>query len=165
MFNELEMIRRRLLAYIESAYHLSDLQLVTLRRELLEQPGVFCHAPFIESSARYAFGKPYFELDIPDASKELLTNLASKQAGQVVFPQPYEHQANALEAILGKELRHTIVMTGTGSGKTETFLLPILGRLAREATESPDGFKTRAVRALLLYRKRPSGPGLTGVVG
>jgi hypothetical protein len=59
MFNELEAIRSRLLAYIESAYHLSDSHLVRLRRELLEQPEVFCHAPFIESSARYKFGHSY----------------------------------------------------------------------------------------------------------
>ena len=41
--------------------------------------------------------------------------------------------------------------TGTGSGKTETFLLPILGRLAREAALNSVSFKQRAVRALLLY--------------
>lgn len=151
MFNELESIRNRLLAYIESAYHLSDPQLVGLRRELLEQPEVLCHAPFIESSARYAIGKPYSELNIPAEAEQLLTFLATKEGGGVVFPQPYQHQAQALEAVLGDELQHTIVTTGTGSGKTETFLLPIMGRLGREAKRSPSSFETRAVRALLLY--------------
>ena len=43
-------------------------------------------------------------------------------------------------------------MTGTGSGKTESFLLPILGKLAREAKSSPSTFREQtAVRALLLY--------------
>lgn len=151
MFNELESIRNRLLAYIESAYHLSDPQLVGLRRELLEQPEVLCHAPFIESSARYAIGKPYCELNIPAEAEQLLTFLATNEGGGVVFPQPYQHQAQALEAVLGDELQHTIVTTGTGSGKTETFLLPIMGRLGREAKRSPSSFETRAVRALLLY--------------
>ncbi|TWU10520.1 DEAD/DEAH box helicase [Allorhodopirellula heiligendammensis] len=151
MFNELESIRNRLLAYIESAYHLSDPQLVGLRRELLEQPEVLCHAPFIESSARYAIGKPYSELNIPTEAEQLLSFLATKEGGGIVFPQPYQHQAQALEAVLGNELRHTIVTTGTGSGKTETFLLPIMGRLGREAARSPGSFETRAVRALLLY--------------
>ncbi len=151
MYNELKSIRKRLLAYIESAYHLSDPQLVGLRRELLEQPEVLCHAPFIESSARYAIGKPYSELSIPAEAEQLLSFLATEAGGKVVFPQPYEHQAQALEAVLGDELKHTIVTTGTGSGKTETFLLPIMGRLGREAALSPGSFKTRAVRALLLY--------------
>jgi ATP-dependent helicase YprA (DUF1998 family) len=151
MYNELESIRKRLLAYIESAYHLSDPQLVGLRRKLLEQPEVLCHSPFIESSARYAIGKPYSELNIPAKAQQLLTFLSTEAGGKVIFPQPYEHQAQALEAVLGGELEHTIVTTGTGSGKTETFLLPIMGRLGREAAMSPDSFKTRAVRALLLY--------------
>lgn len=151
MFNELETIRKRLLAYIESAYHLSDPQLVQLRRELLEQPEVLCHSPFIESSARYKLGKTFAELSIPIDAKELLTLLSTEPAGRIVFPQPYEHQADALESVLGSKLQHTIVTTGTGSGKTETFLLPILGRLSREAGQSPDTFRTRAVRALLLY--------------
>src|SRR3546814_14856783 len=43
-------------------------------------------------------------------------------------------------------------MTGTGSGKTESFLLPILGKMAREASERPDVFgKQHGMRALLLY--------------
>lgn len=151
MYHELELIRKRLLAYIESAYHLSDPHLVQLRRVLLEQPEVLCHAPFIESSARYRVGAPYNELNIPNEAAQLLTYLASEEGGQVVFPQPYQHQADALEAVLDEELRHTIVTTGTGSGKTETFLLPIVGRLACEAACTPDSFKTRAVRTLLLY--------------
>ena len=151
MFNELESIRRRLLAYIESAYHLSDPQLVQLRRELLEQPKVLCHSPFIESSARYKIGNPYNQLKIPPEAEQLLSFLATDASGKVVFPKPYEHQAEALESVLADELRHTIVTTGTGSGKTETFLLPIMGRLGREAAASPASFQTRAVRALLLY--------------
>ena len=36
-------------------------------------------------------------------------------------------------------------MTGTGSGKTEAFLLPILGKLAREANVKAGGLQ-RSVR-------------------
>lgn len=151
MYQELESIRTELLAYIESAYHLSDPQLVRMRRELLEQPGVLCHAPFIESSARYQAGNSYGELDIPIEAKQLLQHLGSKDGGGIVFSRPYQHQADALEAVLGDALRHVIVTTGTGSGKTETFLLPILGRLAREAASSSGSFQTRAIRTLLLY--------------
>lgn len=151
MYTELESIRKRLLAYIESAYHLSNPHLVQLRRELLEQPEVLCHAPFIESSARYKVGKPYDELNIPSEAAQLLTYLATEEGGRVVFPQPHQHQADALEAVLDDDLHHTIVTTGTGSGKTETFLLPIVGRLAGEAASSSGSFQTRAVRTLLLY--------------
>ena len=43
-------------------------------------------------------------------------------------------------------------MTGTGSGKTECFLLPVLGKLAGEAHRKGEEFgATPAVRAMLLY--------------
>lgn len=43
-------------------------------------------------------------------------------------------------------------MTGTGSGKTESFLMPILGKLAMEASTKPARFRDKAaIRALVLY--------------
>ena len=49
------------------------------------------------------------------------------------------------------EKKNLVIMTGTGSGKTESFLLPILAKLAHEAKSSPDTFKQPAVGALVLY--------------
>nr|WP_246497430.1 DEAD/DEAH box helicase [Sphaerisporangium rubeum] len=58
----------------------------------------------------------------------------------------YKHQENALrKATKGRNL---VVATGTGSGKTESFLLPILGSLAAEHARGELG---PGVRALLLY--------------
>src|ERR1035438_6694492 len=44
-----------------------------------------------------------------------------------------------------------MIMTGTGSGKTESFLLPILGKLADEAVNGTTSFSESAVRAMILY--------------
>ena len=40
----------------------------------------------------------------------------------------------ALELTLSSPYNDIVVTTGTGSGKTESFLMPILGRMAAEAT-------------------------------
>lgn len=148
MFAELDRLQEALRVYINANYHLSHPDLVARRDALLTQPGALRQRPFIESTPRYQSAAPFAELSwLPTAPRELLTTLA--EAG-VIYPRPYTHQAEALEHALvhGRDL---VITTGTGSGKTETFLLPVLGRLAREAAETPDLFKTRAVRALVLY--------------
>ena len=65
-------------------------------------------------------------LTTPSLREDLLTWLGQRGA---VFDPPYNHQASALELALSADHRDLVVTTGTGSGKTETFLLPILGRL------------------------------------
>ena len=67
-----------------------------------------------------------------------------------IFPHPYMHQAEALQAFF-KEGKDLIVSTGTGSGKTETFLQPILGQFLLEGAFRPDSFGIPGCRALLLY--------------
>ena len=147
MYSELKRYSDALRTYITSTYHISNPQLVDLREELLKRPGAIAQTPYIESTPRYATSRSYNELDIPAEVAELLTWLGVRE---VVFDPPYNHQATALELTLNKPHRDLVVTTGTGSGKTETFLLPILGRLAAEVKSSPS-FSTRAVRALLIY--------------
>src|SRR5262249_30992557 len=70
---------------------------------------------------------------------------------RLIYDPPYRHQSDAVRGAL-IDGRNLIIMTGTGSGKTESFLLPILGKLAREAEMHPHSFKQQpAMRALLLY--------------
>ena len=55
---------------------------------------------------------------------------------------PYSHQALALQRTV-TDRQSLVVTTGTGSGKTETFLLPILSKLAIEAHTRPESFATK----------------------
>lgn len=140
--------------YIEATYHVSDPGLVAARKLLLDQPGIIHQQPYIESTPRYQPGKRFSDLQgLPESVRRFLTELARKLAGQrpLLFDPPYTHQSSAIieSLVNGKSL---IVMTGTGSGKTESFLLPILGKLAIEAHQKPQSFKTQSgFRALILY--------------
>lgn len=145
-------MRDALTSYIEATYHLSHPKLVALRKALLLAGGV-SQVPFIESTASYVAKRPFDTLALPPAVRSFLTSMATEEHGRVLFDPPYEHQAEALEMTsAGAGCGHAaVVTTGTGSGKTETFLLPILARLAEEAALRPAHFKQRAIRALLLY--------------
>lgn len=144
-------VRSALRDYIEATYHVGHPFLVEQRSELLEREGVLFRAPYIESTPRYTGSRQFADLEIPDAAKALFVELSHPPKGetQLLFDPPYKHQATALEATTADGMS-LVVTTGTGSGKTEAFLLPILAKLAHEAERS-DGFKDAAVRALLLY--------------
>ncbi len=149
----IDELRRTLTEYLEATYHVGHPVIVAQRRRLLEEVGGTFQVPYLESTPRYLTGERYERMShLPDAAREALVRLSSADSGRpVIFNPPYIHQAEALEEILTRG-RNLMVMTGTGSGKTESFLLPILGKLAIEAKTHPAAFRDRsAIRAIVLY--------------
>ncbi len=151
MFSELGNLHRALSAYIEATYHISHPSLVDLRRSILDQPGTISQRAYIESTPVYQGDKKFTDLAMPQEARDFLTHLGTKAGGRLVFDPLYPHQAEALEFIADPVGRCLLATTGTGSGKTETFLLPILMKLANEAATAPDQFAHRAVRSIILY--------------
>ena len=75
----------------------------------------------------------------------------SKKLDEFRFPRmrfPYHHQLEAWKILKQEPARSVVVTSGTGSGKTECFLVPILDDLVRE--RATDGLLI-GVRALFLY--------------
>lgn len=148
----IDEIRTALREYIEATYHIGHPSLIRQRQLLLDEEGNTYRAPFLESTPRYTPGKHFADLDLDPAALQLFAALTSTAGGAkpLLFDPPYTHQATALEAT-ARHRRSLVVTTGTGSGKTETFLLPMLAKLAEEAANRPASFATPAVRALVLY--------------
>lgn len=144
-------LREKLIKYIEATYNIGDANAVALRRQLLEQPRIISQQPYLESTKRYRTDKRFEQLSIDADYVKLLQELATStpDSPQRVFNPPYSHQAQALETVL-KQGKSVVVMTGTGSGKTESFLLPLLGRLVREANDS-ETWSLTAMRSMILY--------------
>ncbi len=70
----------------------------------------------------------------------------------------YVHQVSAIRRLCAKPDdwgydRHTVVASGTGSGKTETFFLPSFDWILRHPTRTPEGLPGvgRGIRAILVY--------------
>ena len=149
----IDELREALTEYIEATYHISHPDLVEQRRSLLNAASGIYQLPYIESTPRYVGSQSYAEIDdLPAAALDAFRLLASPETPSApIFPKPYLHQHQALRETLTND-RNLMVMTGTGSGKTESFLLPILGKLAIEASKSNSSFAQKnAVRALILY--------------
>lgn len=62
--------------------------------------------------------------------------------------EPYRHQVEAWKILRQSDRRSVFVTSGTGSGKTECFLVPILDELVRERARVG---RLVGVRALFLY--------------
>jgi ATP-dependent helicase YprA (DUF1998 family)/rRNA maturation endonuclease Nob1 len=164
-FTPTRLVRRlqeALRGYIESAYPLNDPTLVRARRRLLEEDAgghLLAQEPYIESTTRYASSAAtYADLGLSAPLASLFSKLAKTSAAQstpeearsVLLPSMYVHQERAFREFL-VEGRDIVVATGTGSGKTECFLVPMLGSLYEEAVRSPKTFAQPGVRALILY--------------
>ena len=150
----IEQLHGALCDYIEATYHISAKSLIQKRRALLDTPGVIHQIPYLESTRRYEIGESFAEMaGLAPAALEAF-NVVSQSQGdlpKLIYDPPYLHQSEAVRRCL-IDRRNLVIMTGTGSGKTESFLLPILGKLAREANARPDAFAGRpAMRALVLY--------------
>ena len=143
-----DQLRSVLRDYIEATYHISHPAIVEQRRDVLDRPGVIHQRPFLESTPQYQAGRKYGDLGLP-GSVEQIFRAVSKPKGeldQLIYDPPYEHQAASIEKCLLED-KSLVVMTGTGSGKTECFLLPILGKLAIEASTRGKVFgQTAAIR-------------------
>lgn len=158
-------LHRALQDYIEATYHVSHPALVAERRALLASSGVISQRPFIESTPRYRKQQCFRDIaGLPQPVLDLFESISrapgsAAEPTRLIFDPPYQHQLRAVETALvgiaqqgGGRRRDLVVMTGTGSGKTESFLLPILGKLIREATTRGRAFEEQpAVRALVLY--------------
>ena len=86
---------------------------------------------------------PYLQLPLPyrkSANEAALTRFAPAIA-KLKFP-PYEHQVKSFDRVCN--FKSTLVATGTGSGKTECFTLPILAYCAKYVNEF-------GIRAILIY--------------
>ena len=100
--------------------------------------------PLLEVTPPYAPGASLSDL-IADGTLHRDFSLLDSDALPMTRPL-YQHQETAIRKVVHG--RNLVVSTGTGSGKTESFLVPILNSLIAERARGTLG---PGVRALLLY--------------
>ncbi|MBO1111840.1 DEAD/DEAH box helicase [Bordetella petrii] len=125
--------------YVKSAFGTNSPTFEVDRQKLLDTPGVLFQELFLEMLPSYDAGKKLEELteeDLPGMSKEAREAFCAI-ANSGLMPRAaklFHHQQQMLKAALQR--KNCIVVTGTGSGKTESFLLPVLASVVKEAVDS-----------------------------
>jgi DEAD/DEAH box helicase domain-containing protein len=114
--------------------------------------GALVREPVIEGAAPFVTdGRTFADCAGTLLHPNVIRAIASEQAGDYRFPpdaEPYKHQIEAWQHLTVDDRRSVLVSSGTGSGKTECFLMPLLHDLAREADAKG---RLSGVRALALY--------------
>ena len=143
-----KQLRIELENYIKSQYFGKSPILLSALSNHIDDEGLLYQKPFIESSPAYVtVSKGLATASLEPWMKKYFLQLAEADIG--VFSSPFAHQISALEAaIQGKNL---FVSTGTGSGKTECFMWPLLAKMANEARNSKKSWTQRGVRTIIMY--------------
>ena len=128
-----EHLQESIASYIESQYKISHPLVFSERSALLRERGVLSQDPFIEATPAFATARLLRDLghSHPDNFRPGLADLVQHGIPIDRFPL-YTHQEEALLSSFG-DSPNLLVATGTGSGKTEAFVLPILARIMKEA--------------------------------
>jgi DEAD/DEAH box helicase domain-containing protein len=131
-----EKLRDNLILYVKTAFGTQFPEIEEERERRLRQAGVFYQEPWIEPLPRYLKSKKKINnleiLDVPgfdDSALQDFKELAS--CGLVGDFELYNHQLEMLRKGLAGS--NAVVTAGTGSGKTESFLLPLFAYFAKES--------------------------------
>lgn len=101
-------------------------------RKLTEEELI--HGPYLEKSQLYRDGDDVERLPLDEKTRETIRNKLGDR-------KLWKHQTDALRLVLGG--KNAIIATGTSSGKTLCYQIPILDDLARDASPG--------LRALIIY--------------
>ena len=123
--------------YIESAFPLRYSNMVEERKRLFLTSDTLSQEPLLEPTPVY----PSSGLRLPEAAAQLppeYGDLPDIARGLLDNPdiRLRKHQWESLRTVL-RDKKDLVVTTGTGSGKTECFLLPLLAELAKESASWP----------------------------
>lgn len=152
-------LKKRYIKYIEAGIPLPHPKYAEERRALYEEEGsnVVMRSPIIELVKKYQGVRNIYEVcgdpinGIPNGhtiADFLSSGLLKLNNGEYKL---YPHQEEAFSSTI-KEHRNIVVTTGTGSGKTESFMIPLLTSLALESlTWTATRPKESATRAMILY--------------
>lgn len=130
----LDYVRKAYLRYYDTAFWLRDPHIKKERLALLQKTGAISQEPYLEAILPYPS-----KVTIAEACAGAgLSKGEAEDLGRILFENGSaqfklrEHQKDALQTSLAPASavkRNIVVTSGTGSGKTESFLLPVLARV------------------------------------
>ncbi|MFN8441787.1 MAG: DEAD/DEAH box helicase [Caldilineaceae bacterium] len=126
--------------YIRTEFRAKDAALQAALERELDRPRFLAQEPFYQAHRPFRSYKAWNELPL---DPRLAAALAQRTGGRPA----YIHQSAAVEELLSPQGCPVVVTTGTGSGKSEAFLVPVIQNALEDATR----FKQNGLTAILIY--------------
>lgn len=126
--------------YLLTEFRAKDSQLKAALENALDEPLFLAQEPFYQAHRPFKTGAPWHSLPIDGKLAQVMQQRSKSQFA-------YLHQSQAISHLLSQSATPLVVTTGTGSGKTETFLLPVIQNAIEDAIQ----FKKSGLTAILVY--------------
>ena len=127
-----QRMKEMYIRYMDSPFALGHDKLASERRALLEQEGNIYQYPYVEALPPFVSSKKH----IVDVCNELsVTNEFAEFANKGLFSnklQMHQHQYESFMEVISNK-KNVVITSGTGSGKTESFLLPLIYNILDES--------------------------------
>ena len=136
-----DYIKREFSAFISSTYTVDDLDYQKQLDRELKSIDIF-NGPFLHSNLPFVKDKNITEL----VQEQILSKEFLKLSTLDLKRPLYWHQVQAIKK--AKEGKNLVITTGTGSGKTESFLYPVLNEIMEMVSNKT---KEKGVKAIFLY--------------
>ena len=147
-------LKNRYMKYIEAGIPLAHQKYVDERRALYcdNDSNVIMQSPIIEFVRKYEGVDDIHTVCARNNISDRIADFLERGLLSVDDDtyRLYPHQENAFTCSYVNH-RNVVVTTGTGSGKTECFMMPLLASLANEALNWAHTPKQNAMRAMILY--------------
>jgi DEAD/DEAH box helicase len=126
--------------HLQSEFRARDLALRQALQTELDSPLFLAQEPFYQAHRPFRAGQAWNQLPLNPA---LARAMATRSRSETAFL----HQSEAINHLLGPAPSPLVVTTGTGSGKTECFLLPVIQNAIADARQ----FRRTGLTAILIY--------------
>lgn len=134
-----DSIKDNFILYVKTAFSTRYKNFEKEREDLLNQDKIFARAPWVEPLPIYKSSNKKISgiesvAGLSDDELKIFKNIVSK--GLIGDYEIYQHQYEMLNKAM--EGNHCVITSGTGSGKTESFLLPLFAYLSKELNKWKD---------------------------
>jgi len=144
-FGAVEKIKETYQNFVETSFPLADPDLRKEFQRLVEEEHLLWQDPFVSLSRPFYPGGTLEELVHEKKLEWEIVAGASPRSPHWKFAQLHAHQRDAIRRLSAyhQQPRNTLIATGTGSGKTEAFLIPIIDHCLR--------YPGKGVQAVIVY--------------